>query len=311
MDALIQLSERFTLIVVSAGVAPSVTMAFLASRHLEKSPELNNAPSRFLYAWSKIALDTSLIWGIGLASAGLIGMTLNISNDSSGLGTSITIALSVLICSGVVTALGYILEKKNVRANLHLSPFDKYFGSFVPSGFIIAMIDGTGVPFFGNFFHPYLWPLQFTLTAVLFIFGVASKKPWRYSFFEANLGATLLLMALGISAWFLNWSSFTESIDSIFLVAHVVFWGAMSHVYFYYFTLTGTGHQDANLKIKTWHFTEAFAFYAFLVYAPLGATEYLRESTDQRALQEQHENQQSEIDYLKAEIRELKTQIST
>ena len=84
-----------------------------------------------------------------------------------------------------------------------------------------------------------------------------------------------------------------------------MFWGAIYHVYFYFFTLKGTGDQDANLKIKTWHFTEAFAFYAFLVYAPIGATEYLRESADQKALQEQHEAQESEIDKLKARLREL------
>ena len=306
MDALIQLLKRFDLFLLAAGVAPSITMALLASRHLEKSPELSNALSRFLYAWSKIALDTSLVWGIALASAGLIGMTLNIDdNPAIGLGTSITIALSVLVFSGMVTVVGHVLEKKNLTANLHLGLLDSYIGSFVPSFFVIFMIDATGVSFYGGFFHPILWPIQFALTAALFVLGIASNKPWRSSFFEANLGATLLLMALGITAWFLNWSNFTESIDSIYLVANVVFWGAIYHVYFYFFTLKGTGDQDANLKIKTWHFTEAFAFYAFLVYAPIGATEYLRESADQKALQEQHEDQESEIDKLKARLKEL------
>ena len=312
MDALIQLLKRFDLLLLAAGVAPSITMALLASRHLEKSPELGNALSRFLYAWSKIALDTSLVWGIALASAGLIGMTLNIDDDQAiRLGTSITIALSVLVCGGMVTVVGHVLEKKNLTANLHLDLLDSYFGSFVPSFFVIFMINATGVSFFGGFFHPILWPIQFALTTALFVLGVASKKPWRSSFFEANLGATLLLMALGILSWFLNWSNFSDSIDSIYLVANVVFWGAIYHVYFYFFTLKRTGDQEANLKIKTWHFTEAFAFYAFLVYAPIGATEYLRESADQKALQGQHEDQQSEIDYLKAEIEELKRQIST
>ena len=302
--------KSYDLLLVSAGVAPSITMALLASRHLEKTPELDNALSRFLYAWSKITLDTSLVWGIGLASAGLIGMTLNM-DGAEGLGGSITLALSVLVCSAMATALGHVLEKKNLTANLHLSPFDKLLVFGVITYFSLEMIWATGVSLYGGFFHPLLSPIQFALTGGLCALGIASKKPWRSSFFEANLVITLLLMALGITAWFLNWSSFIDSVDSIYLVANVVFWGSVLHVSFYHLTLTRAGQQDVNLRIKTWHFTEAFAFYAFLVYAPIGATEYLRESADQKALQEQHEDQQSEIDYLKAEIEELKRQIST
>ena len=68
----------------------------------------------------------------------------------------------------------------------------------------------------------------------------------------------------------------------------------------------GTAKQpDARLRVKTWHFSEAFAFFAFLVYAPIGATEYFRESADQTALQAQHASQQSEIDKLKARLKEL------
>ena len=88
-------------------------------------------------------------------------------------------------------------------------------------------------------------------------------------------------------------------------------WGSIVHVYFYFIVLATEKQPDAKLRIKTWHFTEAFAFFAFLIYAPIGTTEYFRESADQDALQEQHENQQTEIDSLKAEIAELKMKIST
>ena len=149
------------------------------------------------------------------------------------------------------------------------------------------------------------------LTGTLLGAGILSKKPWQSVFFEANLGATLLLMAIGITAWFLNWTSFEDSRQAIWLIANVLFWGSIFHITFYILVLIRRKEHDVNLRIKTWHFTEAFAFYAFLVYAPIGATEYFRESADQDALQEQHENQQSEIDSLKAEIKELKRQIST
>ena len=74
---------------------------------------------------------------------------------------------------------------------------------------------------------------------------------------------------------------------------------------FYMLVLISNREHDVNLRIKTWHFTEAFAFYAFLVFAPIGATEYFRESADQTALQAQHASQQSEIDELKARLKEL------
>ena len=87
-------------------------------------------------------------------------------------------------------------------------------------------------------------------------------------------------------------------------------WGSLVHVNWYFIVMATEKQPDAQLRIKTWHFTEAFAFFTFLVYAPIGTTEYFRESANQKALQEQHENQQSEIDSLKAEIKEFKRQIS-
>ena len=116
-------------------------------------------------------------------------------------------------------------------------------------------------------------------------------------------------MALGIVSWFLSWSDFENSKQSTWLIANVLMWGCIVHVSFYFFVLATERQPDAKLRIKTWHFTEAFAFFAFLIYAPIGTTEYYRESADQKALQEQHENQQSEIDSLKAELEDLKEQI--
>ena len=118
-------------------------------------------------------------------------------------------------------------------------------------------------------------------------------------------------MALGIVSWFLAWSDFENSQQSTYLIAYFLMWGSIIHAICYFIVIANSNQPDAKLRIKTWHFTEAFAFFAFLIYAPIGTTEYFRESADQEALQAQHENQQSEIDYLKAEIKELKRQIST
>ena len=234
-------------------------------------------------------------------------MTLNMDN-AEGLGDSVTLVFSVVVCTGLMTAIAQVLEKKEERPQLRLNIFEVVImGAFLIfcCGWLIA---STGAKFVNGFLHPYLYPIQVALTGALFISGLATKKPWQSAFFEANLGVTLLLMALGVTAWFLDWRNFIDSRDSIWLVANVLFWGALWHVSFYLLVLLSTEQPDANLKIKTWHFTEAFAFYAFLVYAPIGATEYFRESADQQLLQEQHENQQSEIDELKARLQELEEQ---
>ena len=146
---------------------------------------------------------------------------------------------------------------------------------------------------------------QFSLVAVLVLSALWSLRAWQEALFEANLGATLIFMAIGIGGWFLNWSDFQNSRDSIWLIANILFWGGILHVVFYSIILLAGKGTDAKLRMKTWYLTGAFAFYNYLVYAPIGATEYFRELADQQSRQEQHENQQSEIDELKARLQEL------
>lgn len=114
-----------------------------------------------------------------------------------------------------------------------------------------------------------------------------------------------MLMALGITIWFLDWSDFENSKEFISLIANILFWGGILHVTFYCSILLTGKATDAKIRMRSWHFTEVFAFYTFLVYAPIGTTEYFRESSDQKALKEQLEDQQSEIDELEARIQRL------
>tara|TARA_B100000886_G_C20366060_1_gene467381 strand:+ start:210 stop:1142 length:933 start_codon:yes stop_codon:yes gene_type:complete len=307
MEPLIQLLGSFDALLISIAIVPPAMIALLASRHMEATEYLEDWQARFRYAWSKVVLDTALIWGIALCCLGFIGMILNM-DDMSGLGDSVTIAFSVLLCAGLTVAVAHVLEKKELTINLRLSPLEGLLISLIFGGFLIEVIGQTGVPFFRSFFHPILYPTQVLLTGILVLLGILSKKPWQSVCFEANLGVTLLLMAIGITAWFLNWTSFEDSRQAIWLIANVLFWGSIFHIYLYILVLIRRKEHDVNLRIKTWHFTEAFAFYAFLVYAPIGATEYFRESSDQTALQAQHESQQSEIDKLKARLTELEEQ---
>ena len=58
-------------------------------------------------------------------------------------------------------------------------------------------------------------------------------------------------------------------------------------------------------QTKSWHFAEAAAFFVFLVFAPVGATEYAREWTDQANQQANNEAQELRIEQLEAQIKLL------
>ena len=304
MDPLIKLLASFNALLISIAIAIPLVIALLAAKNIEPTEQLGDWYARFRYAWSKVVLDTALIWGIYLSCLGFIGMILNIDRLPE-LGDLITVAFSVILWAGLSVAIAYVLEKKELTIQLRLNLLDLLLISLIFFGCGYVLISPWGTPFIPNFFHPILYPIQVLLTGILVLLGILSKKPWQSVCFEANLGVTLLLMAFGITAWFLDWTSFQDSIQAIWLIANVLFWGSSFHMTFYILVLISNKEHDVNLRIKTWHFSEAFAFYAFLVFAPIGATEYFRESSDQTALQAQHESQQSEIDKLKARLQEL------
>ena len=78
--------------------------------------------------------------------------------------------------------------------------------------------------------------------------------------------------------------------------------GSFIHIALYYIALLNNEADTNEYKVKTWHFAEAVSFFVFLVLAPVGLTEFARESKDQAGLQVQHEAQQQEIEALKAQI---------
>ena len=285
---------------------PTIT-AVCAARHLKRTKTEDAYTALFIHAWSKVVLDTALVWGIALSTAGLIGMAVGMKNIN-GLADSITIALLAMVWAGIAAGLAHVLERKDIKLQLQLNSLDLVVILICAGVILIFWIEQTGAPIWGKYFHPAFTSFQFSLVAILVLFALRSSKVWQEAFFEANLGATLILMAIGIASWFLNWSDFQTSRGSIWLIANILFWGGILHVLFYSITLLAGKGTNAKLRMKTWHLTEAFAFYTFLVYAPIGATEYFRELADQQLLQEQHENQQSEIDELKARLQELEEQ---
>ncbi len=308
MEPLTQLLFRINSTTIFAALLPAVLIALLAFRHIGVNEEFHGSWGKYVYAWSKVVLDTSLVWGITLATAGLIGMAINWDRATTeGLSNSITIVFTYIVFAGLAAALAHALLNKEIDIKLKLKPTDLVILFLVLSFLVFEAISSTGVPYFPNYFHPVLTPSQLILTAALTGLGYVSTKNWVDAAFDANLGITLFLMAIGIMSWFLNWSNLeNESINSIWSIACFLFWGSTCHISFYCLAFASKQEAKTNLRVKTWHFTEAFTFYLFLVFAPIGATEFLRESSDQQKLEEKHQAQQVEIDSLRAEIKELK-----
>ena len=310
MEIILQLFQSLYWKPILAPLSLPLFAALLAVKRIEDE-EITDWLARTVQAWCKIVLDISLVWGIALACIGLIGMTLN--NDSSdSLTESVVIVFSCVVTAGLAAVLAFTFERENTQIPMRLSIWQVTLVNVLMWFLLTQNIGQTGVRFIGGHFHPIITTFQLGLIALLTLTSaLVTSTTWQQTLFKANLGVTLFLMALGIVSWFLNWSDFENSQQSTYLIANVLMWGSFVHVNFYFFVMATEKQPDAKLRIKTWHFTEAFAFFAFLVYAPIGTTEYFRESADQDALQEQHEDQQSEIDSLKAEIKELKRQIST
>ena len=315
MEPLLELFQSLVPHTIIAMLALPFLAAFLAVAPTQNIGLSGTWLARYTYIWSRIVLDIGLVWGIALACIGLIGMTVYLKEggtDISGLGSSVIIVFSCVVTAGLAAAVAFSVEKENVQVPIQLSTWHALLVIVVAFGLTYFNIAQTGVRFLGGFFPPTITGMQLLLVALItLISSRITSTPWQQTLFKANVGVTLFLMALGIVSWFLNWSDFENSQQSTYLIACFLLWGSMVHVYFYFIVLATEKQPDAKLRIKTWHFTEAFAFFAFLIYAPIGTTEYFRESADQDALQEQHENQQTEIDSLKAEIEELKRQIST
>ena len=60
--------------------------------------------------------------------------------------------------------------------------------------------------------------------------------------------------------------------------------------------------EQGNYQTKTWHLSEAAVFFIFLLYAPVGATEWNRESQDQAVQEANNQAQELRIEQLEAQI---------
>jgi hypothetical protein len=286
-------------------------LGLLAYRNLGEFKASRSGFRLYLAAWSKVSLDMALVLGIAFSCLTLIGMIENFDPktadaiSSNVLAKSLMNALMFVVWGGVAAGIGYVFERKEDKVPIKLKPIDLLIMFAIISGSFSYVAIHTGESY-GTFFHPVLFPTQTLIFALLSFISWAYGTSWQEATVRANITTVLVLMAFAIVSWFLNWSDFQNSTDSVYLIPNILYWGCSFHISLYLVVMASSHQPDSNLRIKAWHLTEAYAFYSFLVVAPVGVTEYLRETQDQQAIEEKLQAQQFEIDSLRTEIRELK-----
>ena len=290
---------------------PMLTLSSMIAwnnRHLWGSEGLFKT---FFQCWAKVSIEFGLILAIlGIALA-VIAITTNL-RVGGGLFATLPSAL-VGTCTAVIcAATGYAFRNSASTVAYRMGKIQWIFFWVITGLAIFQQIDNTGISFSKTYLQPEFILIFFPLLCLLTYSGIRAKKSVILSAIEANFSLTMLGTVLGISAWFVNADDFNASREAIILTGLIFFWGALFHLLINTVSLVFPSKADseaANLGIKTWHYCEAASFFLFLVFAPVGATEYQRESTDQANQQANNEAQQLEINQLKAQIKLLTEKI--
>ena len=136
-------------------------------------------------------------------------------------------------------------------------------------------------------------------------------KPWVVSFTDANLLATMGGLGMGIVLWFTSGGVYEGGRAVIYTCALTLIWGSIFYIVAYIASLYFGTQEQGNYQTKTWHLSEGAVFFIFLLYAPVGATEWQRESKDQAVQEANNQAQELRIELLEAQLVELKALIKT
>ena len=263
-----------------------------------------------LQMWSRVALDSILVMGILGTTIGIQGMIFNqdlMNFDTSSTYSSVRIALLTFAWGGVIAGVAFAVRDKNHGIELKLPLWGLLLALLLIFVNITNQLWATGTPIVGGFLNQ----TALIIYAAIFLscaipaFLQKTDKSFLLIAIESNLTAGLGGAAVGICYWFFEGGDYIESRDAIFLTANIIFMGCSNYLFLYLLSLYFNKREDGDFQIKTWHFAEAASFFIFLVYAPVGNTEFLRESIDQAGIQAQHEAQEIRIEQLEAQIRLL------
>jgi hypothetical protein len=250
---------------------------------------------------SRVALDIGLVMGIAGSAIGVVAMTMY-SNLSSNLEGPISIVLLCMVYGGIFVGLGYFLHNPKVPIEPKISRVGFIVSLLIClCGVSWQMVGPAGLS--GNVIAlseslvPYLIVLALSFLCLRF-----NDKPWAVSFTDANLIATMGGLGMGIVLWFTSGGGYEEGRAAIYTCAITLMWGSIFYIIAYIASLYFGTQEQGNYQTKTWHLSEGAVFFIFLLYAPVGATEWQRESKDQAVQEANNQAQQQEIDDLKAQI---------
>ena len=267
-------------------------------------------PRDLSQVWSRASLDSILVMGILGTTLGIQGMTMNhdvTSSDTELAYITVRQALLTFVWGGVLAGLAFAIRDKTYKIRTGIS-LTGLLCVLIIFFFIVwdqALL--TGVPIIGGFLNGpsmSIFGLIFCSCLLLATLQRTGKDILTIAI-ESNLTATLGGAAMGICYWFFEGGDYVESLDAIFLTANIIYMGCINYLLLYFLSLYLDKKEDRGFQIKTWHFAEAASFFIFLVYAPVGTTEFMRELSDQTAIQAQHEAQEIRIEQLEAQIRLL------
>ena len=291
-------NQFFFMIYVVLAILP--TTRFIAENNssiIEKRPELE------IHIFGKVGLDIALIMGISGSAIALMGSLHNFEPDIDPYFQASYVVGTMLMGAGI-TGASFCFSNLQLEEPIVYKLEKQQAIKLVALVSAVALIQMyiCDINFFD--FWKFGWTLffQFFLFTVWASLGSLTGKPKLRCIVEANVAVTFIFLALGIVFWFAEGGDYLNSRNNIFVIARTLFIGAFIHVLLYYVSLFRDESHLGDYKTKTWHFAEASSFVVFLILAPVGLTEYSRESKDQAALAKQHESQQLEINQLKAQI---------
>ena len=261
-----------------------------------------------MQCFSRVSLDTGLVVGICGSMIGVVAMTLQTSVID--FERAIGIALLTMLWGGILVGLGYFLNNPDITIKARISARGMVAGLTLFAFAAFYMTLGTQLPWvstFSPFASVAIIPYAIVLLLCCSFFKFAGK-PWVVSFTDANLLATIGGLGMGIVLWFKSGGGYEDSRAAIYACALIVMWGSILYVFAYIASLFLGTQERGNYQTKTWHLSEAAVFFIFLLYAPVGATEWNRESQDQAVQEANNQAQQQEIDALKAQIATLMKQ---
>ena len=275
----------------------------------KKARETHGAVKVFTQCFSRVALDVGLVIGICGSMIGVVAMTVAFDLNAD-VERSVSIALLTMLWGGIFVGLGYFTSDHRIHIETRLPGWGVVFTLVIFMGAVVYMFVGTKMPLVATF-SPFasVALIPYAIVFLLcFVFYSFTDKPWVVSFTDANLLATIGGLGMGIVFWFTSGGGYEAGRAAIYTCSLVMMWGCFLYVLGYVASLYLNTQEQGNYQIKTWHLSEAAVFFMFLLYAPVGATEWQRESKDQAAQRANNLAQQQEIDALKAQIATLMEQ---